>query len=40
MSYWKNYWNNTALDKSLLNQVQRNSNKKDDGLLLVEKHLV
>jgi ubiquinone/menaquinone biosynthesis C-methylase UbiE len=40
MSYWKNYWNNTALDKSLLNQVQRNSNKKDDGLLLVETHLV
>ena len=40
MSYWKNYWNNTALDKSLLNQVQRNSNTKDDGLLLVETHLV
>ena len=40
MSYWKNYWNNTALDKSLLNQVQRNSNKKGDGLLLVETHLV
>ncbi len=40
MSYWKNYWNNTALDKSLLNQVQRNSNKHDKGLLSVEFHLV
>tara|TARA_B100000780_G_C21018805_1_gene408240 strand:- start:93 stop:767 length:675 start_codon:yes stop_codon:yes gene_type:complete len=40
MSYWKTYWNNSALDKSLFNQVQRNPNKDDDTLLLVESHLV
>ena len=40
MSYWKSYWNNSALDKSLFNQVQRSPNKDDDTLLLVEHHLV
>ena len=40
MSYWKSYWNKSALDKSLFNQVQRSSNKESESLLLVESHLV
>ena len=40
MSYWKSYWNKSALDKSLFNQVQRGSNKERENLLLIEPHLV
>ena len=40
MSYWKSYWNKSALDKSLFNQVQRGSNTENESLLLVESHLV
>ena len=40
MSYWKNYWNKSAQNKSLFDQVQRNYFDGDDGLLLIETHIV
>jgi ubiquinone/menaquinone biosynthesis C-methylase UbiE len=39
MSYWKTYWNTSAKNKSLLQQVQRNTEDSNATLLLIEEHI-
>tara|TARA_B100000780_G_scaffold254987_1_gene203426 strand:+ start:4587 stop:5267 length:681 start_codon:yes stop_codon:yes gene_type:complete len=39
MSYWETFWNKAAKNKSLLGQVQRNTENSDETLLVINEHI-